>query len=463
MREIKSIKLVYEKENLWNSDYLENFFQYLGIYVWKEVLTVSNREQGDFDIFLYVGEKSENLVKTFPKNTIFLEDFIKEKEITVNLYTWDRDRLQKLLLELIKTIFEESYLDKDQLEIFQELITIYLTEELAKHSATLSNKLNGEFVEIGERAFLNSYQKIQNLENKYENSNYHLEYAKLHSALSTNEIHNPGIGYFLEDDLSNGNPGLFSKLNILSKKYPYWRNNILLRDASYCVARSSARSSLGADAQCKLNNIMLSKDNKIYMPVVLNLYGNSIITRFLYDTTTFYSRAIDEKQYSGYYYNMFLTIERKMNKHRGNNKGKIEPEEIKPIIESSKKYFQILKDEIPKDEIYPRAMINQYNVYHTIALFMYINSEYVSAIHYANSAEMIYNSIDNNPYFDWIWGDLAESARKVTKRKLNIENLYRIIGGAYSLINDRVKADTYLDKSLSFEEKVKRLTIDYKL
>lgn len=432
MKDIKMIKLIYEKERVWDANYLENFFQYLGIYVWKEVVTVSHKKQESFDSLLYIGKKEDNIIYKLPEQTIFLDDIMEGTEKYSNLYTWNTSRVKNILFQLLKTIF--GNMDIELKNIFHELIIIYLEENLTMHSATLDNKFDGNLAEIGKDAFLNSYKKIKELINKVKsnNINYYPEFAQLYTQFSANKCCSlvNKMAYFKDDSKE----GLLAKGMQLVREYPCYRDNLYLLMCDYCLATEKM-----SNANMYLK-ILFKENAQLSMPDVYNLEGIKIQLFFHNKEVALkqYEKAMNQKKDSKYYLNFTSCVKKiAVEKIKKGHKEELIFQELEPLVTNYKEYFEVVKEEFPEGQISSQYLIAEFNICKQIAeLCLMLLRKEILGIQYISIALSLYKSIDTNPYFDWIWKENATNAKSAIKEKIDLEGLSNYLKNSYSNMDE---------------------------
>jgi len=483
MNKFKSVRITHNILQRIDFSYLAEFLRFMGIWVCEEILTEQldgmaegTENRAAYSAEVYVGSRIlredeagklkisaaeyKTMINGLPEKTVrlyespFWSEGYREEgndELTAvrdgGVYAQERliisfeKEKQKAILRdflerLLETVYEPQDAERFGAGQLDDLIAVYVEEEIWLHSLNMQYYANrpSEVIEAAEKGFLKAQEAVGKvLDNKKgRNEQYLYEYAFLWCQVKVNSAcyYNKEILYFSLEKLSE-------RCRELGRKFPEFSNAFVLLGLCYEPSAGSANEAVAAFMQA-LDKI----ESQCFKSAVYYWIGKRYESfRDRRDMAEVNFRKANECRVK--FRNIFkLAIAAK-------DKG--ETEKALALFEEIADKLAVKKEMKFTD---PLELEYLYKVYFQQSYICYVEKDYIRAIRYGlKCIGVLEEKIDESEYFEALYVDkeTADCYRRVLRRRWNVINEYRVLADCYAKTFDRDRAEQYRVKAKELE------------
>lgn len=464
MNKFKSVKIFHNILQRIDFSYLAEFFRFMGIFVCEEMLTDLPEEKTEaewntrYSAYVYVGrrdlreqdtqkirmsvERYQGMLAALPPKTVHLYDFLdgtagQAHSIPDMPQNTQKSILAKFMGGLLGTVFTPQDTTAFGARELQDLIDIYVKHQICLHSLNMQyyGRHPSKVVTEAEKSFLAAHNDVKEILQGRKNTNeqYLYDYALLWCQVKTNSAcyYNHEITYFTVEKLSK-------RCRRLYDKYPGFDNALVLLGLSYEPSSSSANEAVAAFMEA-LREI----DDQCFASPVYYWIGKRYepFRDRQKDAEKSYE---DANQHKVKFRNIFkLAIAAR---DRGDAKAALELFDRISAKLSVKRGMRFTD---------PLELEYLFKVYYQKAYIYYTLQNYLEAIGCAVKCKNIWEAeINENDYFDALYGQMADDYRNATKERLSIVRVYQMLGECYKLLFDKERAEEYRDRARQLEQEL---------
>lgn len=472
MRKFKSVKIMHDNIHRADFTYLAEFFRLMGIFVCEDILVEKNREETTaekntvYDACIYVGNREvkedelamlswergdyETMLKQLPETTCFFYEeaerilsVLPQREEDVFLmpvYRFYSCEQQEQLLRNLLELFLRGFDEKQAVDAggFNELIKIYVTNELMLHSINMQyfSKRPSDVIFEARTAFRKGHKKITRLLLKEmpEEIRMYYEYARLWLEVKINSACD-----YLQDIYDFSIDKLAERCMKLINCYPDFTNAKILLGLSYEPSVSNANEALAA-----------------YLAALRDINGECFASPVYYwmgKRYESYNRSRDDAEKS------YEIANQKKRKFRNYFKLAIFAKNKKDYTEAIKLFQEIAnKLEMKKELEYTDPLELEYifKSYGQQCFCYYQQEKYPESIRMGHEAESLWTEIEEGKYdryFRIFYG--VEKFKDKKYRKLLLDRLGR--ASIYSLLSDAYRKMLNVERANLYRERAAEL------
>lgn len=437
---VKAIKIIYDVENKVNFLFLSEFFRFVGIFVGEERKDEyfnqrKNEEDAQcFDSCVFIGKLlEEEILESNIINLLDLNSNYDEVESTGKESFRGQSKEYKIsmLLKWIKAVYgvlqNETLSEKSEMpfELAEKLITIYVENDLDQHSVDLlyfSNKPSFA-VESAQQAFRKAHQDLLQMREEFDCKNEYLEYAIIWCKVNINYTckYQDEMLYFEE-------PELTGCCKELIKEYPQFVKAKVLLGQCYDAFADKATDTILA-----YKSALESISEECYSTEILYKIGRKFETfdANKKDAQINYKKAYLKKMNIRNLFKMGVFA-------RGDKN-----------FEDAFKYFDDIISELKlsmqNNYLSPLELEYAYKAYYQkcYIYYMFLVEENLTfekdisvsqeIINYGKKAAEIWNEkVKSDKFYDDFYGNKEEEYRQLSRSRINLRNVYRMISRAYA-------------------------------
>lgn len=448
---VDAIKIVHDEESKLDFVFLAEFLRFIGVQIgedqtWEFMERSEESIIKEKDIYVccvYMGDPSEaRLQEKLPANTFFLND-IKRNELevgeTVPVTRYKPTQRNSMLLSCLEKMYSwlaekvgdgNAALPPQRMIDLQQLIQIYEDNNIMLHSANMQYYPRKASFAIDEarKAFLNAYDALKNMKPlKDQYALCHSMYAKLWCAMKVNSAceYSEKLLYFNTDKLAG------ECMDMIKRYQEFYNFKVLL---GLCYESSPLHV---GDAILAFQEAVKSVKVEDCVSTIYYWIARRFEVYKKEQARIYYTKAYRIKNKFRNIYKMAI-----LELFRGNDCADDYYNEI----------LKKLKRRIEINYLDPLELEYAFKSYANVCVLTnkYDGNNFKKIVEYGEKAEnIVVKLLFDNKYYDDLYGkNKANQYRELSKTRMGMVNVYRVLAIAYSNMLNKDKSDEYLNKAL---------------